>query len=88
MGQPIDAWSRNLPLDTGVTESVEVTVDGGWRWIYTGRNAIFGGTVRTEITLDPVTGRIVAASRSDPIGRTDYAVDYGVVFPPIAVPGG
>ena len=61
--------------------------DGRWRWDYRGTSAYYGGRVTASVTLDPATGRIVKASRTDPTGDTTYHLEYGATFPPIAVPG-
>jgi hypothetical protein len=85
-GQPLDAWSQTLPLDTNVNETTQVLPDGRWRWAYQGRNPVFGGQIRAEVIVDPATGRIVSASRTDPTGTTTYLLDYAASFPPIIVP--
>jgi len=86
LGQPIDAWSDSVPRDDAIRETVRVTADGRWRWDYRGTSAYFGGRVTASALLDPATGRIVQASRTDPTGDTTYHLRYGASFPPIAVP--
>jgi hypothetical protein len=84
-GQPLDAWGPSLPPDEAIVESV-VVADGLWRWEYRGRNPFAGGAVRTSVVLDPATGQIRSASRSDPTGDTTYGISYRESFPSIAVP--
>jgi hypothetical protein len=85
-GQPVDAWSPRLILDTGVVERTSVAADEQWRWTYEGRSSVVGGVVRAELVSDPVTGRISSARRTDPTGTTTYAFTYEASFPPIAIP--
>lgn len=84
-GQPLDAWGPSLPPDDGIEESV-VVANGLWRWEYRGRNPFAGGTVRTVVLLDPATGEIRSASRSDGTGETTYGISYRESFARIAVP--
>lgn len=86
IGQPADSWSANSPSDGSITESVTVGPDGIWTWAYTGISPFLGGRVSARVSLDPVTGRIRAAQRTDPTGATTYAFDYAQPFPAIAVP--
>jgi hypothetical protein len=85
-GQPLDAWSRDLPPDESIVERVSLQGDGTWRWDYEARNPFVGGAVRTVVVLDPATGEIRSAQRIDPMGETTYGVSYSEAFPPIAVP--
>jgi hypothetical protein len=87
MGQPVDAWSPDLPLDSTVRETYDALDDGSWRWRYRAENPILGeGQIRVSVVIDPTTGRILTASRSDPLGTTTWTPTYGASFPSIAVP--
>jgi hypothetical protein len=85
-GQPLDAWSADLPPDEEIEESLSVTPDGTWMWDYRGRNPFAGGRVRTTVVLDPATGQIRSASRIDPTGETTYGISYVESFPAIRLP--
>ncbi len=85
-GQPLDAWSERLMADEGIIERLELPGDGTWRWSYRGRSPYAGGEVRTVVVLDPMTGQLRSAQRSDPTGDTTYGISYSEVFPAIAVP--
>ena len=85
IGQPIDAWNATIPTDNARRETLAVE-DGRWTWRYRANSPFYGGAVTASVTLDPATGRIVAARRVDPTGTTRYTFDYGAEFPPIAVP--
>jgi hypothetical protein len=85
-GQPLDAWSDELPEDDGIRETVVRTADGLWQWDYRAINPFAGGEVRTRIVVDPADGEIRSGSRSDPIGDTTYGISYAETFPPIALP--
>jgi hypothetical protein len=87
MGQPVDAWTDELPLDDEVRETYDLLENGDWRWRYRAENAILGsGPIKVTVVIDPATGRITAASRTDPLGRTTWKPTYGASFPEIAVP--
>jgi hypothetical protein len=85
IGQPLDAWNSTLPRDDGIREVIEITSRGNWRWRYRATSP-FAGRVETVVIVDPTSGRIVTASRTDGSGDTDYTFDYDAAFPPIAVP--
>ncbi len=85
-GQPVDAWNESLPTDSSITETTAVEPDGRWRWDYTAQSAVFGGRVATTVWVDPVSGRILDARRSDPAGATRYGISYEEAFPPIVRP--
>ncbi len=85
IGQPLDAWSPGLPKDSAIKETTETMKDGHWRLTYRARSP-YGGSVTTRIVVDPTTGRIASASRSDSTGTTAYAFDYEATFPAIAAP--
>ena len=85
IGQPLDAWSAALPRDSGIKESIEVTSAGLWRWTYRATSP-FAGRVTTRVLVEPATGRVASATRSDGVGKTDYTFDYGATFPTIAAP--
>ncbi len=85
-GQPVDAWSKNLPTDRSIVEQTALEPDGRWRWEYRARSLAFGGTVTTTVWADPASGRILDARRSDPTGETRYGISYSVTFPPIVAP--
>jgi hypothetical protein len=87
LGQPIDAWNDTMPGDSAIHETVRVTGDGSWRWDYRGTSAYYGGRVTAVVVIDPASGRIVAARRTDPTGDSMYRPVYGADFPAIAVPG-
>ena len=85
-GQPLDAWSAELSPDEEIMERVELLGDGTWRWSYRGRSPFAGGLVRTMIVVDPASGQLRSASRSDPTGQTTYGISYAEAFPAIVVP--
>jgi hypothetical protein len=85
-GQPLDAWSPELPPDEDIEETLTVAADGTWRWDYSARNPFAGGRVRTIVILDAATGQIRSASRLDPTGETTYGISYSTSFPAIRVP--
>jgi len=86
IGQPADSWSANSPGDASITESVTVGSDRSWTWAYTGISPFLGGRITARVSLDPATGRIRTAQRTDPTGTTTYAFDYVRTFPALAVP--
>jgi hypothetical protein len=86
IGQPADSWSANSPGDASITESVTVGSDRSWTWAYTGISPFLGGHITARVSLDPATGRIRTAQRTDPTGTTTYAFDYVRTFPALAVP--
>lgn len=86
LGQPLDAWSAELPPDAGIVETVGLEPDGTWRWDYAATNPFVGGSVAAVVILDPATGRIVRASRTDPTGPTTWAIDYEADVPAIDPP--
>lgn len=85
-GQPLDAWSDDLPTDDSIVETTALEPDGRWRWDYQARSAVFGGTVTATVWVDPVSGQIRDARRTDPTGDTRYGISYGETFPPIIPP--
>jgi hypothetical protein len=85
-GQPLDAWSPELPPDEEIEQSVTLRADGTWQWEYRGRNPFAGGRVHTLVVLDPADGQIRSASRIDPTGETTYGISYSESFPRIAIP--
>lgn len=85
LGQPIDAWSADLPADSGIEETIALTPEGLWVWTYRAASP-FSGKVSTIVTLDPTTGWIVSAGRTDDTGETTYGISYAETFPPIAKP--
>lgn len=87
IGQPIDAWNTTIPSDQKRRESVTVAGDT-WTWRYRATSPFYGGAVETVVTLDRSSGRITAATRTDPTGTTRYGFRYGARFPKIAVPRG
>jgi hypothetical protein len=86
IGQPADSWSETSPTDNAIIEVVGMAPDGTWTWAYTGASPFYGGRVTARISLDPESGRILAAGRVDPTGTTTYRFDYDVTFPALAVP--
>ena len=86
IGQPADSWIANSPGDASITESVTVGSNGSWTWAYTGISPFLGGGITARVSLDPATGRIRTAQRTDPTGTTTYAFDYAGAFPALAVP--
>ena len=86
IGQPADSWSAKNVGDRSITESVTRGSDGTWTWTYTGTSLFPGGRVTASATLDPVSGRILAAQRTDLTGVTTYTFDYTLAFPALAVP--
>jgi hypothetical protein len=87
LGQPVDAWSQELEGSKHIKETVGADADGTWRWDYAADSPQYGGPVTASVWLDPSTGRIVKASRKDPIGKSTWTVEYGATFPPVALPG-
>ncbi len=85
IGQPTDAWSRDIPTDRARRHSV-VEHGSTWTWRYEATSPYLGGAVAASVTIDRATGRITAARRTDPTGVTRYAFRYGATFPPIVVP--
>jgi hypothetical protein len=85
IGQPADSWSASSPRDSSISEAVSQGAGGTWTWTYSG-SPPFGGRVTVRVTLDPVSGRILAGQRTDPTGSTTYAFDYVSTFPALAVP--
>ncbi len=86
MGQPTDAWNATNPTDTAITESVTSAADGSWTWSYRATSAYYGGPVAASARLVPASGRLLAASRTDPTGDTTYTFAYGAAFAPLAIP--
>ena len=86
MGQPLDAWSAELPPDAAIVERVGLEPDGTWRWDYAATNPFVGGSVAAVVILDPATGRIARATRTDPTGPTTWAIDYEADVPAIDPP--
>ena len=68
------------------SRSASPAAGGTWTWTYAATSVFLGGKVTARITLDPSSGRILAARRVDPTGTTTYAFDYAVRFPALAVP--
>ncbi len=87
LGQPLDAWSRDFEANSGIRERLALEADGRWRWDYAAQSPQYGGRVTASVWLDPATGRILKASRVDPIGTSTYRFEYGASFAPIALPG-
>jgi hypothetical protein len=85
-GQPVYAWNTRLPTDTRIKEVVTATSRDKWTWTYTGTSKILGGAVKTTLTLDVPTGRLISGSRKDPTGTTRYTFSYTTIFAPIALP--
>lgn len=85
-GQPVDAWGEGLLTDASIAERTSLEPDGRWRWEYEARSAVFGGTVTTTVWVDPLSGRLLDARRSDPTGETRYGISYSETFPPITRP--
>lgn len=86
IGEPADSWNASSPGDAAITETVAQAAGGTWTWTYGATSVFLGGTVTARVTLDPASGRILAARRVDPTGTTTYAFDYAVTFPALAVP--
>ena len=85
-GQPIDAWNDTVPSDDGIRESTKLAPDGSWLWTYEATSDAYGGRVETAVEVDPATGRIRAAARTDPLGTTNYSFTYEAASPPIEAP--
>jgi hypothetical protein len=85
IGQPADSWSASSPRDSSISEAVTQGSGGAWTWTYSG-SPPFGGRVTVRLSLDPVSGRMLAGQRTDPTGTTTYAFDYVSTFPALAVP--
>ncbi len=85
-GEPLDSWSKGLPGDEDVTETVSLEPDGRWRWDYVARSPVFGGPVKATVWVDPASGQIRDAVRTDPTGDTRYGINYSETFPPIETP--
>ncbi len=85
-GQPVDAWGDTLPTDSAIAERTAREPDGRWRWDYTAESPVFGGQVTTTVWVDPGTGKILDARRTDPTGSTRYGISYEETFPPISRP--
>ncbi len=86
IGEPADSWNVSSPGDSVITETVAQAAGGAWTWSYAATSVFLGGRVTARVTLDPASGRILAARRVDPTGTTTYAFDYAVTFPALAVP--
>ena len=86
LGFPVGGYSADFEQNKQVKETVSVDPDGRWRWDYTANSPQFSGTVSATVWLDPASGKIVDATRTDPIGKTTWTVDYDATFPPVAVP--
>jgi hypothetical protein len=87
VGQPVDAWSNELNLDRTVRERYDIRDDGDWRLRYRAENPVLGrGEITVTLVVRPTTGRIVSATREDPLGRTRWTLTYGASFPDIRVP--
>jgi hypothetical protein len=86
IGEPADSWNASSPGDAAITETVAQAAGGTWTWTYAATSVFLGGKVTARVTLDPASGRILAARRVDPTGTTTYAFDYAVTFPALAVP--
>jgi hypothetical protein len=89
-GQPVDAWSASGNgggvSDSAIVERLSTESDGRWRWDYSAKSAVFGGTVKTTVWLDPATGHLLDARRTDPTGQTQYGINYSQAFPAIVAP--
>ncbi len=86
IGQPAVSWSGSSPSDGSITETITRGTDGTLTWAYTGVSPFLGGRVTARVRLDPASGRILAARRTDPLGATTYTFDYDTAFPKLAVP--
>lgn len=85
-GQPVDAWGETLPTDASISETTAREPDGRWRWDYAAKSAVFGGRVTASVWVDPASGRILDARRTDPGGSTSYGISYAEAFPAITRP--
>ena len=85
-GQPVYAWSTRLPADTKIKETVTAPAKDRWQWTYTATSKILAGPVKTTLTLEVATGRLLSGSRTDPAGTTRYTFSYTTIFAPIALP--
>ncbi len=84
-GQPLEAWNSTMLTNSRIKEVV--TVEGKqWRWTYTASSKELGGTVKTTLVLDPITGRLQGGNRVDPRGTTRYTFSYTTIFAPIQLP--
>ena len=86
IGEPADSWNATSPSDAAITETVAQAAGGTWTWSYAATSVFLGGKVTARVTLDPASGRILAARRVDPTGTTTYVFDYALTFPALAVP--
>ncbi len=87
IGEPADSWNASSPSNSSIKESVSIAPDGSWTWSYSATSVFLGGKVSVHVSLDPKSGRILAARRVDPTGTTTYTFDYTITFPALAVPG-
>jgi hypothetical protein len=86
LGFPVVGYSTDFEQNRNVKETVSVAPDGRWRWDYAADSPQFSGPVSASVWLDPASGKIVEATRTDPIGKTSWTVDYDATFPPVALP--
>jgi hypothetical protein len=84
-GQPVYAWNSRLPVDSKIRETVSAPTRDHWQWSYTGTSKVLGA-VKTTLTLDSTTGRLLSGSRTDKTGTTRYTFSYTTIFAPIALP--
>jgi hypothetical protein len=85
IGQPADSWNADSPRDASIREAVTAGAGDTLTWTYSGISP-FLGKVTARVTIDRVSGRVVAARRTDPTGTTTYTFDYAATFPVLAVP--
>lgn len=86
-GQAVDAWASQAGIsDASIVEKTALEADGRWRWDYSAQSVVFGGRVQTSVWLDPRTGRLLEARRTDPTGQARDAFDYARAFPAIVTP--
>jgi hypothetical protein len=87
LGFPVAGYSSDFEQNRKVKETVSVAQDGRWRWDYSADSPQFSGPVSATVWLDPASGKVVEATRKDPIGKTTWMIDYDATFPPVALPG-
>ena len=86
LGFAVAGYTPGFEQNRKVKETVSVASDGRWRWDYSADSPQFSGPVSASVWLDPASGKIVGATRKDPIGKTTWTIDYDATFPPIAAP--
>jgi hypothetical protein len=85
-GQPAYAWSTTVPTDTKIKERVAATARDRWQWTYTATSKALGGSVKTILTMDSTSGRLISGTRTDKTGTTRYTFSYTTILAPIALP--